>query len=372
MSKGIFLDRRALLASGAMAVGGLAFPGRANSAPGSEPEWQQLPTEPYKGKQDDIFFIDRKVGWYGNGAGKIFMTKDGGNTWQKVLDQPGTFVRALGFADANVGIMGNVGTDYFPGVTDTQPIYRTTDGGLHWTPVTAITGPVPKGICAIDVLRTPFINSGVLDTRITIRAGGRVGGPAFLMTSHNMGETWTSVDMSAHTSMILDVKFLDERVGFIAGASNADVEQSHAVVLKTSDGGATWRRVFETHRPWEITWKLSFPTVHTGYVTIQSYNPDKSIDQRYVGKTVDGGETWREIPMIRDPAWNELGICFLDKNHGWVGGIPGGLETRDGGKTWRVTTLGKAINKFRIVRDAAGTVVYAIGKDVYRLDLGKR
>ena len=366
------LNRRMFVTSGAVAAFGSAFSdiGFAGTAK-AEPQWHQLPTEPYSGKQDDIFFIDRHVGWYGNGKGKIFKTDDGGDNWRKVLDQPGTFVRALGFANASVGVMGNVGTDYFPGVTDDQPIYRTTDGGVHWTPVTAIDGPKPKGICAIDVLKTPFINSGVLNSRITIRAGGRVGGPAFLMTSHDLGATWTSVDMSAHTSMILDVKFLDERVGFIAGASNADVQQSHAIVLKTSDGGVTWRRVFETQRLWEITWKLSFPTSRMGYATIQSYNPDKTADWRYVGKSIDGGDTWHEQPLIRDPAWNELGVCFLDESHGWIGGMPGGLETRDGGESWSSTTLGKAINKFRVVRDAAGTVVYAIGKDVFRLELGK-
>ncbi len=355
-----------------MTACGLAFPKvgfAASEKP--EPQWRQLLTEPFSGKQDDIFFIDRRVGWYGNGKGRIFKTEDGGDSWRKVLDQPGTFVRALGFANADVGIMGNVGTDYFPGVTDEQPIYRTTDGGLHWSPVTAIDGPKPKGICAIDVLKTPYINSGLLDWRTTIRAGGRVGGPAFLMTSHDLGESWTSVDMSAHTSMILDVKFLDQHVGFIAGASNADVEQSHAIVLRTADGGKSWRRVFETQRPWEITWKLSFPTDRTGFVTIQSYNPDKTVDQRFIGKSIDGGETWLEIPLIRDPAWNELGIGFLDESHGWVGGIPGGLETVDGGRSWNTTTLGRAINKFRILRDGNGTTVYAIGKDVFRLDLDK-
>lgn len=370
MSDMVSPSRRDFVARGTIAACSLAVPSFAIAGPvKAQPEWRRLPTETYPGKQDDIFFIDRAVGWYGNGAGKIFKTEDGGDTWRKVLDQPGTFVRALGFVNASVGVMGNIGTGYFPGVTDEQPIYRTTDGGLSWTPAAAIEGPKPKGICAIDVLKTPFINSGLLDWRTTIRAAGRVGGPAFLMTSRDQGATWSSTDMSSHTSMILDVRFLDQNVGFIAGASDSDVQKSNAVILKTSDGGQTWRRVFQTQRTWEITWKLSFPTDSTGYVTIQNYNPDKSLDQRYVAKSVDGGETWREIRLVRDSAWNELGVCFLDERHGWVGGIPGALETRDGGLSWSPTSLGKAINKFRVVRDSTGTVVFAIGKEVFRLDL---
>jgi hypothetical protein len=42
--------------------------------------WQKLQTEPYKGKQDDIHFIDANRGWYVNGAGKIFATSNNRDT----------------------------------------------------------------------------------------------------------------------------------------------------------------------------------------------------------------------------------------------------------------------------------------------------
>ena len=74
----------------------------------------------------------------------------------------------------------------FPGVTDTNPLYRTTDGGKSWSPVTRITGPAPSGICAIHVLRQPFVNSGVLDYRVTLprgRASRRAGASADLERS---------------------------------------------------------------------------------------------------------------------------------------------------------------------------------------------
>ncbi|MCY2998283.1 MAG: alpha/beta fold hydrolase, partial [Planctomycetota bacterium] len=63
------------------------------------PQWTKLTTEAYPGKQDDIFFIDSKIGFYGNGAGKIFRTTDGGETWHKVFEKKGTFVRCLAFTD---------------------------------------------------------------------------------------------------------------------------------------------------------------------------------------------------------------------------------------------------------------------------------
>jgi hypothetical protein len=46
-----------------------------------------------------------------------------------------------------------------------------------------------------------------------------------------------------------------------------------------------------------------------------------------------------------------------------------GFETRDGGQSWAPVTLGRACNKIRIYRDAAGKVYgYAIGVDVMKAE----
>lgn len=79
------------------------------------------------------------------------------------------------------------------------------------------------------MLRAKFINAGVLDERVTIRAAGRVGGPASMATSRDGGRTWTSEDLSAVAAMVLDVKFVDERTGFLCAGSDAAVERSHSV-----------------------------------------------------------------------------------------------------------------------------------------------
>ena len=91
--------------------------------------WEKLNTETYKGKQDDIFFVNERVGWYINGFGKIYHTTDGGQIWKLQLEKKGTFFRCVAFIDSLHGFVGTVGTDYFPNVTDTIPLYKTTDGG---------------------------------------------------------------------------------------------------------------------------------------------------------------------------------------------------------------------------------------------------
>ncbi len=337
--------------------------------------WRKLNTTAFRGKQDDIAFASATRGWYANGDGKIYRTDDAGATWVEQLAKPGTYFRCLGFVDEQHGYAGNVGTDYYPGVTDTTPLYETRDGGATWKPVTGLQGPVVKGLCAIDVLHSRFIHAGVLDRRAVIHAAGRVGGPAFLMRSLDGGASWRTIDLNAQAGPILDVKFFDESNGLLMCGSDASTERSNALILRTQDGGASWHKVYQSNRPFEITWKASFPTRDIGYVTVQNYNPDKTVTQRVLAKTTDGGRSWQEITLVADHTMRQFGVGFVNAREGWVGTTTGGFETRDGGQSWARVDLGRFVNKIRIVPTpgsgpgaADGFAAYAIGADVFKYE----
>ena len=337
-----------------------------NTIFGQEISWKKVNTEPYAGKQDDITFVDQNTGWYVNGYGKIFHTVDGGTTWEKQLEQKGSFFRTIAFIDKNVGFAGTVGTEYFPNVTDTIPLYGTKDGGKSWNPVT-YKGPYVKGLCAMDIVKEQYINHGKIDYKVHLFAVGRVGSPANSMISHDGGETWTSHSMNADCKMVFDIKMFNKKEGFACAATSEDITQSNALILKTSDGGETWQKVYQSTRPYETTWKVSFPSKEVGYVTIQSYNPDPTIKQQRVAKTTDGGNTWTEINLTEDATAREFGIGFIDENHGFVGTMNSGFETKDGGRTWVTIDLGRACNKIRIYKDEKDKVYgYAIGVNVFK------
>jgi len=358
----------------AMLAGGLATAaGLATLARGEQPAaaamasaWRTLPTEAYPGKRDDISFADADHAWYGTGKGDLFATSDGGETWTKVASKPGTFIRALGFVDAKTGFIGNIGTDYYPGVTDATPLYRTDDGGKTWAPVD-LGGKTVAGICSIDILHTKRVYQGKLEPRIVITAAGRVGGPTGMIRSTDGGKTWTVTDLSAQAGMILDVKFLDEQTGLIFASSSRDASTTNALILRTTDGGKTWTEVYHPSRPAELIWKASFVNAKTGYATVMSYNQDDP--HKMIVKTTDGGLSWTELPLVENGKAVELGIGFVDAQHGWVGTTVGGFETRDGGKSFTPAPIAPAANKFRIVRTPGGTRVYAIGTAVQRRDI---
>ncbi|AIF48850.1 WD40/YVTN/BNR-like repeat-containing protein [Dyella japonica] len=342
---------------------GMAFASDAPLTPQAGSHWQKLPTEPYKGKQDDIYVVNRDVAFYVNGKGNIWRSMDGGHSWQNVLKQPGTYFRSIGMVDARHGYAGNIGTGYYPGVTDSTPLYETTDGGDHWQTVTRVPGPAMQGVCGIDILHP---DGAAHDSAATvIHAAGRVNGPARLLNSLDGGKTWTNTDMTPWIAMIVDVKFFDAMNGVIYGGSDADLSKSHAVIITTHDGGAHWTRAYESKRPSELIWKGSFPTRRVGYATIQSYDTDARSTQRWVAKTTDGGKTWSELPLVDDKEVNEFGVGFANADLGWVGTTKGGFETKDGGKHWEHVEMGRVVNKIRVLPDGQHFTAYAIGSDVY-------
>lgn len=317
-------------------------------------DWQLLDKSPQNGqKQDDVFFLNPALGWSVNGSGRIYKTTDGGANWTKLIDQAGTYFRCVAFLDSLHGFAGNIGTGYFPNVSDTLPLYHTTDGGLNWKPVTAIAGPAPAGLCAIHI-----VNPRV------IYAGGRVGGPTYLIKSTDGGATWTSQSLEDQISMITDVYFSSPDTGFVFGGTDANIQLAHAKILRTTDGGRSWNAVYESARPFEIIWKAHFPDATTGYATLLSYAPNTL--ERFMAKTTDGGRSWADLPLVSNGA-KAFSVGFADAQTGWVGCDNTIYETTDGGATWRPENVGQYINKIRVLKTPDQIVAYGIGVHIYKM-----
>ena len=315
--------------------------------------WEQLPAAPSVSggpKQDDVFFLDADRGFLASGpTWSVHATTDGGASWTSLIEQQGTFFRALLFTDAMHGFAGNLGAGLVSQIDDPNVIYETADGGASWSPVTAIAGPAPQGIC----------NFTAVDD-MNLFAVGRANGPSHLVTTSDGGATWSSIDLSPWLSMAIDAHFTSPSEGIVAGMGPNSV----CTVIRTTDGGASFEPVLSATASGSLCWKLDFPSAQVGYVAIQQTTTGPGA----FAKTTDGGVTWQELPLPVDTAYSAIGVGFITEEIGWmVGDDPSlpSLRTFDGGLTWEdEPVLVGPINRFRFP-DA--TTAYAVGASVYKL-----
>ena len=313
--------------------------------------WRELTTYPIdRGRSDDLHFFDPLTGFVINSEGYLSYTEDGGQTWEVVLENPGTFFRCITFKNRREGWLGTIGPDddFLPS-KDTVALYETKDGGKNWTPVSFI-GPYPKGLCGLFTVNDRMIVGT-----------GRVRGPSFFVKTTDGGQTWYSYDLSHLAGSLIAAHFFDEQRGFLIGGTTNDKENSRSMVLATEDGGTHWDTVYLSEQVGEYPWKFAFPTPETGYVSIQRNVRDGRF---YHLQTTDGGRTWREVEHTPEPYYVQ-GIGFIDQKIGWIGGSQDWTyETRDGGRSWsRLKNIGDGFNNFQFFGDS---LAYGVGFGVFK------
>ena len=232
----------------------------------------------------------------------------------------------------------------------TPLVYATNDAGVTWTPITNIPDPQPTGICGLSV-----VNSNVV-----YGVGRYDGPPAILIKTTDGGATWTSRDMAPYATSLIDVHFFDELNGLAVGGTGSSLSSRHSVILSTSDGGATWQTRYNPNRPGgEWCWKISFANRLTGFVSIER---EDGLAPSYIAFTTDGGVTWGEIRFV--DGYDIQGVGFVSGLKGWAGGWSGDTyETVDGGASWHLAGFGFYLNRVRFL---SPSLAYGVGETVYK------
>ena len=323
-------------------------------------QWRRTNAPDASSRTDDIWFVDPQRGWAANSNGKILFTDDGGDSWTEQLSDPTVYFRCLGFVDGQTGWAGTL--------TAGKRLFQTKDGGANWTQVTNLPANQPSAICGISVVNKDVVY--VSGTNFPNR-------PTGIYKTSDGGNTWNSINMEPWADMLIDCFFTDENTGWVVGGKIAADEpqirdNSFPVVLKTTDGGATWENKLASIRDslvkGEWGWKIQFLNEQVGFVSLEAF------DIGAILKTKDGGESWERL-VINDPQKNANleGVGFIDENVGWVGGWgdrdferQSSSATEDGGLTWRdANEIGRAINRFRFFGNPVN-VGYASGVTVYK------
>jgi len=322
-----------------------------NSA-SAQNRWHYLPnqglTTPIS-RFDDVFFINKSVGFtiniYDDTA--IYKTVDGGNTWRPVLVSSGVFLnlRSIEFLDDGVtGISGST----------RGKVFRTTDTGNTWVDISSNIIDValgPRSMCGLSHVGNTFYGVGWYGADT-----------ARFFKSTNKGITWQTryIDTNLATNLV-DVVFISPDTGFASGGISVgnNLISKYSVILKTTDGGVNWQRVFIDTIAGGRIWKLQAITKQVLVGSVESY----TVDSVCMVKSTDGGNTWQFINTgIR--AYGTQGIGFRTVNEGWVDrGQLGMARTLDGGQTWDTLAIGSGINRFFVLDS---NHVFASGRSVYR------
>lgn len=296
---------------------------------------------PEMGRYEDIFFLDQNLGFAVSGSGYILKTEDGGLHWTQKYFKNSQYIRSIEFSSAKRGFAGSLYSN------SEILLMKTLDGGESWTDISSVFNYTVRGVCGICSV----------DTNVTY-AVGSWGSPAFVIKTTDGGITWNQIDMSTYAFGLVDVNFIDENTGYVAGASN--VASEGAVILKTTDGGSTWSKVYVSNQSGDYVWKIQNLNGANWFGSIQRgaiHGATKII------RSDDGGNSWIDKTVALTAHRSQM-IGFLNPNKGWTGEVQL-FETNDGGNTWTTYPDGfNAYNRFFRINESQA---YLSGRFVYKL-----
>lgn len=298
-------------------------------------QWYIAPNLPSATRYDDIVFISQTEGWTINSNGEILHTLDQGQTWSIQVDTD-KYLRSIEFANQNLGFCGSLDTS----------LYRTTDGGLNWVDIADNINPKPAGICGLSA---PDAN--------TIYGCGIWSSPAYIIKSTNSGDAWTTIDMSAYATALVDIEFSTPDTGFVVGTANP--ASDGGIILYTTDGGANWSTKFVTNVGLDYVWKIQSPDGINYYCSVDAVPVTNNLRML---RSSDAGDTWVMDTILNNYVYTQL-VGFITPSHGWLGAGSNLYETTDGGITWNNINVGSSYNRFHKIND---NLAFLSGSEIYR------
>jgi photosystem II stability/assembly factor-like uncharacterized protein len=302
------------------------------------------------------FYLDASHAWIAETAGSsancsdhvvVFSTSDGGVTWQQgtAIQVPArkpsdliwgqtdsaaspttqsiANVSWLDFVDAKDGwLLVASGTDWFDAAIAIGPLYRTTDGGLNWTAISA-SRPGLNLNCTSGLPYFSFSSA----TTGWLQGPACPGDAVSLQVTHDGGVTWKlqTIGPACGCSAAQPI-FFDAGHGLTTFSD----QSGSTFILATRDGGATWA----SHKISDpgLNPSIDFIGPNEGWLTGTGDNGANFLLKR----TSDGGKTWTlvnaHLPV--GPDQGNYAVFFADSRTGLLWMSTAIYKTTDGGRSW--------------------------------------
>ena len=279
-----------------------------------------------RGRVHDIVFVNDTLGFACGGERYtttfILRTRDGGSTWQTVLDEDRTGLYALDFFDAQRGVVCG-----YSGL-----VYRTEDGGSTWQRWQHDSYDFMQSVRMIDTTRfilyagegfqegtvhyptTPdwfFLERAPLEPSLTCDHRFTDGelltaGYGAMFRSMDGGATWTPLDVRG--DFYLDMDFsADDVTGLVCGFDGS--------ILRTTDRGQTWQTVQNTDRAFSSRQRFyAIDLAPGGWAVVAGEGDDVLVSN-------DDGRSFQVLE--RDVSSNWLSVSWAWPGRFFLGGEDG-------------------------------------------------
>ena len=268
-------------------------------------------------------------------AGIILRTADGGATWNLQPSRTTASLNAVSFIDAKTGFaVGASGT-----------ILRTTDGGVTWTQQSSGSSGQLCGVAALNA--TTAIAVGISGTASACNGSWQTHISGLILRTSDGGATWAQQSTAAP---LWAVAFADENTGIVVGYRN--------LVLRTTDGGVTWK-------------DLNVPEARLGglrAVFLADPNTGTTAGGDGIFRTTDGGVSWTRGGSCGTTTSGRCnGVSLTGASTGTIVGDFGRIfRTGDGGVTWNESASGTSKSLYGVAFTDAltgwvvggGTILY--------------
>lgn len=277
--------------------------------------------------------------WESVDGGKTWLDKSMGNAKSADISNVDIISLAINPYDANIAYAGARGAG----------ILKTEDGGQSW----AYLEFQSEKIYGLDI--------DPIDAKI-IYASGVWQKRGKIFKSSDSGKTWKEIYTSPAVGPIIISLVIDKNNSNIVYAATSDNQ-----VIKTVDGGGSWKNIFEAPGP-IIRVALGKATGSLMYMLTLSGE---------IFKSTDGGKNFENISKnMSNIGGNSQDISILETdpvqaNTVYVAGGVGMLRSRDAGKNWeKIEVLSNSrdfpVKALTINPTNPKELIYGAAKTVYK------
>jgi photosystem II stability/assembly factor-like uncharacterized protein len=270
--------------------------------------------------------VSQKIVWASGTHGSYMRTTDGGRSW-KVAQVPGA--EKLDFRDVEA-FSKDLSYLLSAGPGDLSRIYKTTDGGGHWT--LQSRNQDPKGF---------FDCMAFWDRHHGVALGDPLDGKFELLTTSDGGAHWVRVSADGIP------RALDGEGAFAASGACIAVQGKSSAwfvtggkaarVFRSTDGGNTWRissSPIAHGAESQGIFSVAFRDALHGVIAGGDYkNPEQS--RADLAFTDDGGATWKLSPISPQPYFSA--VSFTQNGLFAVGTSGAFFTTKPQASNWEKT-----------------------------------